>query len=355
MSNYPSKADLYSLARILSKEYTRDKYKSFLIENGFVEREMLEDPDGSFSKIMVNEEFIRETLFYISFNLFEDRISEIMELLYREDKLLKLDSDGGQLEAVENKQESPEKRTRNKIRKVEKTVFISYRREGGTPWALLVYKYLTEKGFDVFFDFEGISSGDFEQIIIGNIKARAHFLVILTPSALDRCNQPGDWLRREIETAIEEKRNIVPIFFDGFSFGTPAISEKLSGRLGKLSKYNGLDVPIGYFDEAMKRLRENYLNIALDAVLHPISDEVQKVNEEQKLAANEAIAQQKDTQYQAPGFQYIRLDPKTKVKEYMHKDTFDGYKVSLKCHILNDDGSDKDTGILHFQVLRVEK
>ena len=265
MSNYPSKADLYSLARILSKEYTRDKYKSFLIENGFVEREMLEDPDGSFSKIMVNEEFIRETLFYISFNLFEDRISEIMELLYREDKLLKLDSDGGQLEAVENKQESPEKRTRNKIRKVEKTVFISYRREGGTPWALLVYKYLTEKGFDVFFDFEGISSGDFEQIIIGNIKARAHFLVILTPSALDRCNQPGDWLRREIETAIEEKRNIVPIFFDGFSFGTPAISEKLSGRLGKLSKYNGLDVPIGYFDEAMKRLRENYLNIALDA------------------------------------------------------------------------------------------
>ena len=240
MSNYPSKADLYSLARILSKEYTRDKYKSFLIENGFVEREMLEDPDGSFSKIMVNEEFIRETLFYISFNLFEDRISEIMELLYREDKLLKLDSDGGQLEAVENKQESPEKRTRNKIRKVEKTVFISYRREGGTPWALLVYKYLTEKGFDVFFDFEGISSGDFEQIIIGNIKARAHFLVILTPSALDRCNQPGDWLRREIETAIEEKRNIVPIFFDGFSFGTPAISEKLSGRLGKLSKYGSL-------------------------------------------------------------------------------------------------------------------
>ena len=74
---------------------------------------------------------------------------------------------------------------------IEKTVFISYRRKD-VSWALLIYKYLAENGFDVFFDYTSIASGDFEQIIIGNIKARAHFLVILTPSALDRCNQPGD-------------------------------------------------------------------------------------------------------------------------------------------------------------------
>jgi hypothetical protein len=30
---------------------------------------------------------------------------------------------------------------------------------------------------------------------------------------LDRLNEPGDWLRREIEIAIDEKRNIVPLFF----------------------------------------------------------------------------------------------------------------------------------------------
>ena len=83
----------------------------------------------------------------------------------------------------------------------EKTVFISYRRKD-ISWALLVYKYLTAKGYDVFFDYTSIPSGDFEQIIVGNIKARAHFVLILTPTALDRCNEPGDWLRREIETAI---------------------------------------------------------------------------------------------------------------------------------------------------------
>jgi hypothetical protein len=176
--------------------------------------------------------------------------------------------------------------------KIEKTVFISYRRKGGTPWALLVYKYLSENGFDVFFDFEGMSSGDFEQNIVGNIKARAHFLVILTPSALDRCNQPGDWLRREIETAIEEKRNIIPLFFDGFKFEDPSVSTKLTAELGKIKKYHGLNVYADYFDEAMEKLMtEKYLNKPLEAVVHPVSDEIQILVEKHKIAANKEIAQ----------------------------------------------------------------
>lgn len=61
--------------------------------------------------------------------------------------------------------------------RIEKTVFISYRRKD-ISWALAVYHYLTKHNFDVFFDYKSIPSGDFEQIIVGNIKARAHFLVI---------------------------------------------------------------------------------------------------------------------------------------------------------------------------------
>ena len=83
------------------------------------------------------------------------------------------------------------------------------------------------QGYDVFFDYLSIKSGDFEQIIIGNIKARAHFVVILIPSALERCNQPGDWLRREIETAIDEKRNIVPVMLENFDFGSPLVFKAL--------------------------------------------------------------------------------------------------------------------------------
>ena len=179
--------------------------------------------------------------------------------------------------------------------RIEKTVFISYRRKD-ISWALLVYHRLTANGYDVFFDYTSIPSGDFEQIIISNIKARAHFLVILTPTSLDRCNEPGDWLRREIETAISVKRNIVPLFFDSFSFGTPSVSKKLTGQLSTIKKYNGLEVPASYFDAAMDRLRSQFLNIALDAVLHPISDEVQKAVKEQQVAANEAIKQKNENE-----------------------------------------------------------
>ncbi len=172
--------------------------------------------------------------------------------------------------------------------RIEKSVFICYRRKD-IAWALNVYQYLVDHGYDVFFDYTGIPSGDFEQIIITNIKARAHFLVILTPTALDRCDQPEDWLRKEIETAIKEKRNIVPLFFDDFSFAAPNVAEKLTGKLATLKKYNGLEVPGSYFDDAMERLCSQYLKIQLKAVIHPVSDEVQKEVEKQQVAANQAI------------------------------------------------------------------
>jgi tetratricopeptide (TPR) repeat protein len=170
---------------------------------------------------------------------------------------------------------------------IEKTVFISYRRTN-LPWALNIYQYLTYRNYDVFFDYESIDSGDFEQVIIGNIKARAHFLVLLTPSALERCVNPGDWLRREIETALDEKRNIVPLFLENFSFGSPSVSKTLTGKLAKLKSYNGLNVPTDFFQEAMERLCKRFLDVPLDAVLHPVPQAVQDIVEEQKIAANKA-------------------------------------------------------------------
>src|SRR3954451_19886919 len=94
--------------------------------------------------------------------------------------------------------------------RIEKTVFISYRRADRWP-ALAVFKDLTQHGYDVFVDYDGIASGDFERAIVDNILARAHFLVLLTPHALERCEDATDWLRREIETAVESKRNVVPL------------------------------------------------------------------------------------------------------------------------------------------------
>ncbi len=176
---------------------------------------------------------------------------------------------------------------------IEKTVFISYRRKD-ISWALAVYQYLTSQKYDVFFDYTSLQSGDFEEVIVSNIRARAHFLLILTPTALDRCHEPGDWLRREIETAVDEKRNIIPLFFDGFSFGAPGVAEKLSGKLSAINRYNGLEVPPGYFLEAMERLKNRYLNIPLDAVIRPVPTQVRKVVQETQEAANWAVEEHKD-------------------------------------------------------------
>jgi hypothetical protein len=72
----------------------------------------------------------------------------------------------------------------------------------------------------------------------------------------------------------------VPLMLDGFEFGGPTDLE------AALRHYNGLRVPIDYFSEAMVRLRDNFLNVSLDAVLHPLSDSARQAAEDQRAAAN---------------------------------------------------------------------
>lgn len=140
----------------------------------------------------------------------------------------------------------------------------------------------------MFFDFKGIASGDFESAILGNVKSRAHFVVVLTPSALKGCADPADWLRREIEAALDTRRNIVPLMFEGVHFGSPGIADQLTGTLEALKRYNAISVPNEYFDEAMVRLRERYLNVPLDAVVHPASPAARRVAQSQQAAAGAA-------------------------------------------------------------------
>jgi tetratricopeptide (TPR) repeat protein len=168
--------------------------------------------------------------------------------------------------------------------RIEKSVFISYRRTN-FPWALAIFQKLQACGYDVFLDFAGIASGDFEQVILGNIRARAHFLVLLTPSAVEHFGEPGDWMRREIEAAIECKRNIVPLMLENFDFDTPSIAQHLTGKLELLKRYNGIEIPVQFFDYAMRHLQEKFLNVPLSAVLHPVTSAIASVTEEQRKAA----------------------------------------------------------------------
>jgi tetratricopeptide (TPR) repeat protein len=203
------------------------------------------------------------------------------------------------------------------MERVEKTVFLSYRRTN-IPWALAIYQNLVRHGYDVFFDYSGIASGNFERVILENIRSRAHFLVLLTPSALERCGEPGDWLRREIETALASQRNTVPLMLEGFDFGAPTIASQLTGALAALKDYNGVRIPPDYFDEAMDRLRSKYLNVPLTAVLHSVSLSAQRAATEQKVAANAAPKVQEEELTAQQWFErgYAAVDADEKLRLY---------------------------------------
>jgi tetratricopeptide (TPR) repeat protein len=93
-----------------------------------------------------------------------------------------------------------------------KTVFISYRRDStGRAFARSLKQELTHHGYDVFFDVDSIDAGKWAEQIRKQVPERSHFLLLLTPGALDRCEDQNDWVRREFELAVASKRNIVPV------------------------------------------------------------------------------------------------------------------------------------------------
>ncbi|GAB4519367.1 MAG: hypothetical protein OHK0046_28100 [Anaerolineae bacterium] len=151
----------------------------------------------------------------------------------------------------------------------DNSVFISYRRSVSSFIARAVFQDLRYHQFDVFMDVESIDSGAFDTIILNQIAARTHFIVILTPGAVERCSEPDDWLRREIETAIDVERNIVPLMVNGFTF--QQAEQYLTGKLAQLGRYNALNVPHDFFDEAMNRLRTRFLKPPQTAIpLQPV-------------------------------------------------------------------------------------
>lgn len=165
----------------------------------------------------------------------------------------------------------------------QKTVFISYRRTNASL-ALNIYQYLNAAGYDVFYDIESLRSGDWKRIILDNIRSRAHFLILLTPSAVQRFSEPDDIMRLEIETAIENKRNIVPLFMEDFKF--PELQHYMTGNLSILPAYNGVPIPIRFFNFAMQELIEKRLAQDTKTIIHPASLQARRYADQQQREAN---------------------------------------------------------------------
>lgn len=78
-------------------------------------------------------------------------------------------------------------------------VFVSYRRSNGSQLASLLKVHLQLRGFSVFIDVERLEAGKFDNNLLQSIQKAKHFLLVLTPNALDRCLGDGeqkDWVHR---------------------------------------------------------------------------------------------------------------------------------------------------------------
>ena len=139
-----------------------------------------------------------------------------------------------------------------------RSVFISYRRKLSEMLARSVNNDLIEHRYDTFMDLENLDSGEFERVILSQIEARQHFVVLLEPGSLDQIGMDGDWLRREIAHALAHGRNVVPVAHKGFEFRRDLV---LPPDVAKLPSFNGVAIPPGYFDDAMKKLRTRFLKM----------------------------------------------------------------------------------------------
>ncbi len=105
---------------------------------------------------------------------------------------------------------------------------------------------------------------------------------------------------------------------EGFDFGSPTIASQLTGKLAAVKHYNALSIPPEFFLEAMDRLRSRYLNVPLDAVLHPASPSAQRAATEQKAAAETArgVLEEELTAQQWYERGFAATDPEQQVRLY---------------------------------------
>lgn len=100
-------------------------------------------------------------------------------------------------------------------------IFISYRRIGGAQYARILQLMLNQRGYKVFLDYDELTDGKFGDHIQEAIKDAQIFILVLSKEALVRCKNEGDWVRREIQLAIQEGKHIIPVNPDNSFDGVP--------------------------------------------------------------------------------------------------------------------------------------
>ena len=134
-------------------------------------------------------------------------------------------------------------------------IFISYKRKSLATANNLYYR-LTTRGYATFFDLEEMRRDNFNVQLLNYIENAKDVFVLLEEGSLDACKQGNweeDWFCKEIEHALNTKRNIIPILIGNYKMPKQEFFPK---ELKELSLKNAPEFSYSYFEEYLTKLIE---------------------------------------------------------------------------------------------------
>src|ERR1700728_2459199 len=141
-------------------------------------------------------------------------------------------------------------------------VFISYRREDSSGSARGIFDRLA-RGLgrkNIFFDVDSIAPGvDFVELLTERVSICNALVAVIGAewiSSVDRNNRrridnPKDFVRIEIEAALNRGVRVIPVLVDGATMPAP---EDLPESLRKLVRLQGIEISHTRFDADVRRL-----------------------------------------------------------------------------------------------------
>ena len=179
----------------------------------------------------------------------EERITQVITGLIRQEPITR-EQRQFNLEAAKERREGP---TNYVPHKVDKDIFISYRRKDGRHHARIIELALKLSGYDkIFFDFSSIKDGVFNTDILDAIYSCKDFILIITPLALKRCSEKGDMVAKEIRAAIEHKKKIIPVVIGDTFNGWPDDFPEDMNCVKDIHQHKLIDDE--YFDNSIEKL-----------------------------------------------------------------------------------------------------
>ncbi len=132
-------------------------------------------------------------------------------------------------------------------------IFLNYRRDPGRNFARTLQQAFKARGYSVFFDYDSLRDGEFNNEIFTAIENCDVFVASYSKSFFDRCNDKGDWVRLELEHALKLGKKIVPVAPTEL-YNSLVFPQTIPDSLLPLKTLETTEIHTGqYFDESIDR------------------------------------------------------------------------------------------------------